>query len=101
MSGVSLMYADSTSRAAEAAGLLHLSLKSAEKLESQSLILQNTTLLALIADMQDDPERDQLAQRWDTAKTGNIINLSHSKEQVRQIGEIVKLVGVRVAEGWR
>lgn len=86
---------------AEAAEHLHLSLRSATKLGSRSLTLQATTLLALISDVLGLSERDQLAERWGAAKVGDADDMSRRREQVRRVGEIVKLLGVRVAEGWR
>jgi hypothetical protein len=65
-------------------------------------VLQSTTLLALIADLESGGERqrDQLAQEWDTAKTGDEAALGAAREQIRLVGELIKLVGVRLAEGW-
>lgn len=65
------------------------------------MITQATSLLALVADLQELPERDALADQWKAARSGDDPLLSSEREQVRQMGEIVKLVGVRVAEGWK
>ena len=84
----------------EAAIHLQQCLRSATKLRSRSLILQATTLLALIADLQDDPDRDHLVSQWEDSKSGNANDLAKVRHDINGLGEIVKLVGVRVAEGW-
>lgn len=66
------------------------------------MVLQSTSLLALIADLESggERERDQLAQQWQTARIGDEAALSAAREQIKLVGEMIKLVGVRVAEGW-
>ena len=88
-------------QAAEAGESLRDCLRAATRLESRSLILQATTLLALISDEQNSSERDVFTKQWGRAHLGDEEELSHHREQVRKIGEIVKLVGIRVVEGWR
>lgn len=65
-------------------------------------MLQSTALLALIADLESsgESERNQLAQEWQKARTGDEAALSAAREQIKLVGEMIKLVGVRVAEGW-
>ena len=84
----------------EAAAHLQQCLRSATQLGSRSLILQATTLLALIADLQGDPGRDRLVSQWEDSKRGNATDSAKVKHHIESLGEIVKLVGVRVAEGW-
>ncbi|WRT65551.1 uncharacterized protein IL334_002496 [Kwoniella shivajii] len=80
------------------------SLEFSTKLEYRSLMLESTSLLTLLAELRSaqdgqSGERDSLADRYMTIKSGDG-NVA-LKEQVKLTGEIVKMVGVRVAEGWK
>lgn len=65
------------------------------------MILQATTLLTLMASLGNGKENTELVKQWHSAKEGDSEKLEQRREQVKMIGEIVKLVGVRVAESWR
>lgn len=53
----------------------------------------------MLADLTESSERDRLADDW--AELSSARDMTGLSGQVRQVGEIVKLVGVRVAQGWR
>ncbi|KAK4685598.1 hypothetical protein P7C73_g4543, partial [Tremellales sp. Uapishka_1] len=73
---------------------LRLSLDLATKLGSRALILQTTTLLALISP--EGAERDGWVARWEAAQSSGPTHVDRAKK----IAGIITLVGVRVAEGW-
>lgn len=77
---------------------LQRALQSARKIESKALTLECTTLLALIAELRGDKEESaKIEAEWNAARSSRSGNLS---DTVRKIGEIVKMVGVRLAENW-
>ncbi|KAK8861418.1 hypothetical protein IAR55_002237 [Kwoniella newhampshirensis] len=90
----------------EASDHLTHSLECATKVESRSLIMENTTLLSLISTLQDqndsldDSARNEMVERYISAKTEMGGNSNHL-DLVRKVGDIIKMVGVRVAEGWK
>ncbi|EIW68893.1 hypothetical protein TREMEDRAFT_57036, partial [Tremella mesenterica DSM 1558] len=69
----------------------------ARKLESTSLIQQCLTILSLLADLAVSDDRDDLAEEWASSYRKDQTDF---KGDLQTIGEIVKLVGVRVIEGW-
>jgi hypothetical protein len=82
---------------------LHSALQRAMSLKSKDLILRLTTDLALVADLEgtDVRERDEFASLWSRERDGDQSRLAAERDEVRRIGHLVRLVGVRVSEGWR
>nr|XP_031863098.1 uncharacterized protein CI109_001576 [Kwoniella shandongensis]KAA5530170.1 hypothetical protein CI109_001576 [Kwoniella shandongensis] len=88
----------------EATNHIKQSLICATKLESRSLVMESTTLLSLISSLQegDGETRDEMAERYVMAKMGEEGLSSQARfDLARKAAEIVKIVGVRVAEGWK
>ncbi|WVQ79026.1 hypothetical protein IAT38_001118 [Cryptococcus sp. DSM 104549] len=94
----------------EATRHLTHALKAATKLESRSLILECTSLLSLSMDLgigggapsdeQGIKERDAMVARYELAKKGAEVRGGQIGGLARKVAEVVKLVGVRAAEGW-
>jgi len=65
------------------------------------LIDRLSTSLALIAEIQgESSERDEMIETLDKQK-GDNETLADDREQIKQFGRMVRMVGLRVAEGWR
>lgn len=80
---------------------LERALTSARRVGATTLILSITTLLSLVAEMQDDPDRaSRVESEWEKARGEGTICASRLRDHVRQVGEIVKYAGVRVSERW-
>ncbi|WWC99167.1 hypothetical protein V866_006062 [Kwoniella sp. B9012] len=78
------------------------SIEVSTRLESRSLILEGTSLLAMIYELRGQTQqRDELSQKYMMVKSGDEVELYKAKEQAVRVGEIVKMVGIRVAEGWK
>ena len=57
--------------------------------------------MALIAEIQgESSERDEMTEMLDKQK-GDNETLADDREQIKQFGRMVRMVGLRVAEGWR
>lgn len=82
---------------------LHSALQRARQLRSKDLILRLTTDLALIAELEgtDLKERDELAGLWSREQEGDQSRLAAERDEVKRVGQLVRLVGVRVSEGWQ
>ena len=78
---------------------LKQALESAERIGSRCLRIQSTTLLALLSELKGSQD-DGMVERWHEASTGNLTEILGLRDEIRKVGEIVKLVGVRVAENW-
>lgn len=66
------------------------------------MILQSTTLLSLIDDVQDKQgDREERARQWQLAKEGDERKLLADREEVRRVGQVVRDVGRKAAMGWR
>jgi len=65
------------------------------------LIDRLSTSLALLAEIQgESSERDEMTEMLDRQK-GDNETLADDREQIKQFGRMVRMVGLRVAEGWR
>lgn len=73
------------------------------ELKSKDSILRLTTDLALIAHLDGGEvrERDELASLWSRERDGDQVRLTAERDEVKRVGQLVRLVGVRVAEGWQ
>lgn len=78
-------------------------LQRAIHLQSKNLILRLTTDLALIADLEgaEDGERDEMVEIWRKEQEGDTSRSAAERDDVKRVGQLVRLVGVRVSEGWR
>jgi hypothetical protein len=57
--------------------------------------------LALIAEVEGEGgERDEMTEMLDKQQGDNEI-LKDDREQIKQFGRMVRMVGLRVAENWR
>ncbi|WWD08891.1 hypothetical protein V865_007005 [Kwoniella europaea PYCC6329] len=84
--------------------ILHIqhSVEVSTNLGSRSLILEGISLLAMIYELRGETQqRDELSQKYMMVKSGDGVELYKAKEQVVRVGEIVKMVGIRVAECWK
>jgi hypothetical protein len=101
--GMSLAYMPTPSdEAGEAKFQLHLALERATRLQSHELIDRLTTSLALIAELDGaDGERDEAAALWEKQQIGDTERLMSEREEIKQFGRMVRMVGLRVAEAWR
>ncbi|WVR03960.1 hypothetical protein IAU60_000959 [Kwoniella sp. DSM 27419] len=84
-----------------ASAYLWQALEAAKKLESRVLILETTSIMALVAGLDGDDDgaqADLLAREY--VSTRDEMNVAAQAVLARQVGEIVKLVGVKVAQGW-
>lgn len=82
---------------------LHSALQRARQLKFRDLILRLTTNLALIADLEGTEigERDELASLWRREQDGDLSRLAVERDEVKRVGQLVRLVGVKVSEGWQ
>lgn len=73
------------------------------QLKSKDSILRLSTDLALIGDLEgsDVGERDELASVWNREVNGDKTRLMVERDEVKRVGQLVRLVGVRVAKGWQ
>ncbi|WVW79989.1 hypothetical protein I302_101962 [Kwoniella bestiolae CBS 10118] len=78
------------------------SIEISTKLESRSLLLEGTSLLSMISELRGQTQqRDEHSEKYMIVRAGDEAELKRMEEQVVRVGEIVKMVGVRVAEGWK
>lgn len=58
--------------------------------------------MALVAEIEgEEGERDEATNIWDKQQAGDSEQLADEREQIKQFGRMVRMVGLRVAEGWR
>ncbi|WVF66904.1 hypothetical protein IAT40_001647 [Kwoniella sp. CBS 6097] len=84
---------------------INQALEAATKLESRSIVLECTSLLTLIHQIVPSSrpltgDAGEHVDRYIATKAG-LPNTRESADLARRVGEIVKLVGVRVAQGWK
>jgi len=92
----------SSDEAGDAKFHLHSALERATRLQSHELIDRSTTSLALIAELDGaDGERYEAAALWEKQQIGDTERLMSEKEEIKQFGRMVRMVGLRVAEAWR
>jgi hypothetical protein len=41
-----------------------------------------------------------MTELWAKQQTGDAVRLADEREQIKQFGRMVRMVGLRVAEGW-
>lgn len=81
---------------------LRSGLRRALALESRSLVCRATTTLALVHDLESERgERDEVVNLWRQWQDGDAVRLAAQREEVKRIGHIVRLVGVKAATNWR
>ena len=86
----------------------------AKLLESRSLVMEITSLLALLSELRlsgdfadsayirgSKKSRDSMVDAYEEAQKGVGEAFSKGDMIVREVAEVVKWVGVRVAEGWK
>jgi len=74
----------------------------ADELNSRELVDRLSASLALIATIEDEPmEKQEMTEIWASEQTGDSERLAEEREQIKQFGRMVRMVGLRVAEGWR
>lgn len=76
---------------------LETALAAAEAIHLRSLQADVLALLALLPGVSDD-EAEALAERWRVASEP--VHDPTATERARKIGAVVRLVGVRIVEGW-
>ena len=81
---------------------LRAALARAREIHSRELIDRSASSLALIATVErEDDEKDELTRIWTQEQTGDTERLADEREQIKQFGRMIRMVGLRVAEGWR
>jgi hypothetical protein len=81
---------------------LRSALSRATRLRSRELSDRLTSSLALLAHIDSDvANRDEMTEAWANCQTGDAERLAEDREQIKQFGRMVRMVGLRVAEGWR
>jgi len=80
---------------------LRSALSRANRIKSRGLVDRLTSSLALIAHLgKDDADKDEMTELWAKQQTGDAVRLADEREQIKQFGRMVRMVGLRVAEGW-
>lgn len=79
---------------------LHRARTSGKKIQARRTISVALELLALIAQSRNETSAQEAMQK-ELERVEADKNSSALVDQVRSIGEVVKLVSVRVSEGWR
>jgi hypothetical protein len=75
-------------------------LSRATRIESRGLVDRLTSSLALIAHIDNDAaNKDEVTEVWAKQQTGDSVRLADEREQIKQFGRMVRMVGLRVAEG--
>lgn len=81
---------------------LRSALSRATRIESCELVDRLTSSLALLAQIEhDEAKRDEMTELWAKQQTGDAGRLADQREQIKHFGRMVRMVGLRVAEGWR
>lgn len=81
---------------------LRSALSRATRIGSRELVERLTSTLALLAHIEDDEvNKDEMTELWAKQQTGNAEQLADQREQIKQFGRMVRMVGLRVAKGWR
>lgn len=86
----------------------------AKLLESRSLVMEITSLLALLSELRlsgvfadsayisgSKKSRDSMVDAYEKAQKGVDEAFSKGDMIAREVAEVVKWVGVRIAEGWK
>jgi hypothetical protein len=80
---------------------LRSALSRATRIESRGLVDRLTSSLALIAHIDNnEANKDEMTGVWAAQQTGDAVRLADEREQIKQFGRMVRMVGLRVAEGW-
>ena len=80
---------------------LRSALSLANRIKSRGLVDRLTTSLALLAEIgNDETDREEMTELWAKQQTGDTVRLADEREQIKQFGRMVRMVGLRVAEGW-
>ena len=80
---------------------LRSALSRANRIKSRGLVDRLTSSLALIAHLgNDEADKDEMTELWAKQQTGDAVRLADEREQIKQFGRMVRMVGLRVAEGW-
>jgi hypothetical protein len=80
---------------------LMLGLVRAHKLESNELLSRLSISLGLIAELEGHKEREVMPIMWNAKMRELGPGFAVGVEQVKQVVRMVRMVGCRVAEGWR
>jgi hypothetical protein len=80
---------------------LRSALSRATRINSRGLVDRLTSSLALLAQIgNDEADKEEMAGLWAKQQTGDAVRLADEREQIKQFGRMVRMVGLRVAEGW-
>lgn len=80
---------------------LRSALSRANQIKSRGLVDRLTSSLALIAQIgNDETDKEEMTELWAKQQTGDTVRLADEREQIKQFGRMVRMVGLRVAEGW-
>ena len=80
---------------------LRSALSRATRMGSRGLTDRLTSSLALLAEIGNDEEdKNEMTELWAKQRTGDTVRLADEREQIKQFGRMVRMVGLRVAEGW-
>ena len=80
---------------------LRSALSRASQIKSRALVDRLTSSLALIAQIgNDETDKQEMTELWARQQTGDTVRLADKREQIKQFGRMVRMVGLRVAEGW-
>lgn len=81
---------------------LRSALARATWINSRDLIDRVSSTIAILAAIEhEDEEQDAMTQVWANQQTGESERLADEREQIKQFGRMIRMVGLRVAEGWR
>ena len=80
---------------------LRSALSLANRIKSRGLVDRLTTSLALLAEIgNDETDTEEMTELWAKQQTGDAVRLADEREQIKQFGRMVRMVGLRAAEGW-
>jgi hypothetical protein len=80
---------------------LRSALSRANRIKSRGLVDRLTSSLALIAQIgNDETDKEEMTELWAKQQAGDAVRLADEREQIKQFGRMVRMVGLRVAEGW-
>jgi len=80
---------------------LRSALSRATRVGSRELTDRLTLSLALLAEIgSDEEDKNEMTELWAKQRTGDTVRLADEREQIKQFGRMVRMVGLRVAECW-
>ncbi|WWC68778.1 uncharacterized protein I206_102713 [Kwoniella pini CBS 10737] len=90
---------------------LKLSIQISKKLESNSSLIESISLLIMIYEIENEnisieidlKEKQELLEFYIMIRKGNNSNsnLNELKKQILNVNEIIKIIGIKISEGWK